>query len=119
MAFRCAHSSDFLASSTDKVSLTPGLVNDVGRVVASFQGAMGAFQADGMPQGGTFVEGGMEALRLLEPALERRGLKVDLKSITKQWGRASKPFLANAGDSAWGIIHAYLAAERDVCRRQG
>lgn len=108
--------SEFIPGAmADTVELTSDLVGDVGRIVASLQKAMESLEMGKIPQGETFIEKGDAVLKSLRPALQTKGLSIDVHKITSQWERAREPFLRSGSKLRHGIIHADIWPPNVIC----
>jgi len=99
----------------DTIQLTPKLVGDAGRLVASFQRAMASFKIDEIPEGETFIERGGDVLESLDPALGKRGWEMDVRNVIPQWERASEPFIRNSANLKSNFIHADIWPPNAIC----
>lgn len=85
--------SEFIPGVTaDQVELTPKLVGDVGRMVASLQRAMISFRLETPWENITFVEKGASVLQSLNLAVAQRGMQIDVSKIMSGWERDVESF---------------------------
>jgi Ser/Thr protein kinase RdoA (MazF antagonist) len=99
----------------DTIALTPELVCDVGRLVASFQKAMALFKTDVIPDGGTVITRGLGGLASLDAVLSRRGWEMDFGDVIPQWQRASEPLVGNDVELDSNVIHADIWPPNVIC----
>lgn len=108
--------TEFIPGVTaDSTALTPELVRDVGRLVASFQKAMALFEADVIPDGGTVIARGGGGLASLDAVLKRRGWEMDIGDVISQWQRASEPIVNRDVDLDSNVIHADIWPPNVIC----
>jgi Ser/Thr protein kinase RdoA (MazF antagonist) len=101
--------------TADKIVLTPELVFDVGRLVASFEKAMALFETDVIPDGGTVIARGLDGLASLDAVLSRRCWEMDIGDVIPQWQRASEPFVSNYVELDSNVIHADIWPPNVIC----
>jgi homoserine kinase type II len=108
--------TEFIPGVTaDKIALTPELVYDVGRLVASFQKAMASFKTDVIPEGGTVLARGLGGLASLDTVLSQRGWEMDISDVIPQWQRASEPFVSHDVALDSNVIHADIWPPNVIC----
>lgn len=99
--------TDFIHGEVaSSVKLTPELVEDVGRLVASFQTAMRGFELESIPPGETFLERGSHVLELLDDVVKKRGLRFASISVRSAWDHAARVLNEHWEDLNKNIIHA-------------
>jgi homoserine kinase type II len=109
--------TEFIPGVTaDTIALTPELVRDVGRLVASFQRAMALFETDFIPDGGTVIARGLGGLASLDAILSRRGWEMDTGGVIPQWHRASEPLVSHNADLDSNVIHADIWPPNVICK---
>jgi homoserine kinase type II len=109
--------SEYIPGMTaDKLQLTPKLVGNVGRLVASFEKAMASFKIDSIPLPETFIEKGANVVSSLGTAVTKRGLQMDAGNVMTQWERASEAFIKYAADLNSNIVHADIWPPNVICQ---
>ena len=101
--------------TADNIALTPELVCDVGRLVASFQKAMALFKTDVIPEGGTVITRGLGGLASLDAVLSQRGWELDIGDVILQWQRASEPLVSHDAELDSNVIHADIWPPNVIC----
>jgi Ser/Thr protein kinase RdoA (MazF antagonist) len=99
----------------DTIPLTPNIVGDVGRIVASYQRAMDSFQIETIPKGRTFIDRGIRVMASLYPTLNKRGWDIDFGNVIPLWERASEPFTKYGSDLNVNVIHADIWPANVMC----
>ena len=100
-------STEFIEGDmAESVKITPDIAYGTGELAAKFKEVMKDFKADPVPEGETWLDRGDWVVGTIHEDLKERGWKMNLKNVTAQWERSSKPFRDKASELDSNIIHA-------------
>ena len=108
--------SDFIPGvPADQVLLSPELVGDVGRLIATFQNAIASFALETLPAHDAFLERSETARQSLGAVLRSKQPNVDVDKIVEQWGAANAALALHEPVLRTSVLHADLWPPNILC----